>query len=56
MVLISEMCLLCFQAENLFKVISLFDKNDPEELPLWKAARKEYIDHVRSLGVPAADA
>ncbi|KAL3931579.1 MAG: hypothetical protein SGPRY_001065 [Prymnesium sp.] len=44
------------KAENLFKVISLFDKNDPEELPLWKAARIEYIDHVRSLGVPAADA
>ena len=40
----------------LFKVISLFDDNDPEELPLWKAARKEYIDHVRRLGVAAADA
>ncbi|KAL3933279.1 MAG: hypothetical protein SGPRY_000349 [Prymnesium sp.] len=34
------------KAENLFMVISLFDKNDPEELPLWKAARKEVVATV----------
>lgn len=47
---------LVFRSEKLFKVISLFDKNDPHALPLWKAAGKEYIDQVRGLGVPATDA